>query len=326
MKKLLRILLVLVILVVVLLAGGYLYISQFLPNVKAPDITVEVTPDRVERGAYLFNYAAACVDCHSHRDDGLFGHPLEEGTEGMGGHEWQMPFGVLRAPNITPAAIGDWTDGELYRAIVSGVNAEGDALFPLMPWPNYAKMSQEDVYSIIAYMKTMEPIENEVARSEIGFPLNLIMNTMPEEPDHQPMPDKNDLVAYGEYVVKISSCSDCHTPMDDKGQFMMDMYMSGGNPFPQPTGGASISMNITPHTNGIGDMSEEEFVHLFKLYQDSSYVHKAVAAGDFNSEMPWLYYSKMDTFDIKAMYAYLRTIEPIDAKHERFDPKWTAAK
>ncbi len=326
MKRVWRILLVLVVLLLVVLAGGYLYLSTFLPRVEAPDITVEVTPDRIERGAYLFNHAAACIDCHSQRNDNLFGHPLQEGTVGMGGHEWQMPFGVLRSPNITPAAIGDWTDGELYRAIVSGVNADGDALFPLMPWPNYAKMSREDIYSIIAYMKTLEPIENEVPDSEISFPLSLIMNTMPTEPDHQPIPDKDDLVAYGKYVVTVSSCSDCHTPMDDRGQFMMDQYMAGGNPFPQPTGGAAISMNITPHPNGIGDMSEAEFIHLFKMYSDSAYVHKPVGNGDFNSEMPWLYYAEMDTLDIKAMYAYLMSLEPIDKKHDRYDPEWTAAK
>lgn len=326
MKRVWRILLVLVILLAIVIGGAYVYVTTFLPNVTAPDITVEVTPDRLERGAYLFNYGAGCVDCHSQRKDDLFGHPLRPGTAGMGGHTWQLPVGTFHAPNITPAALGDWSDGEIYRAIVSGVSKNGDALFPLMPWPRYAKMSKEDVLSIIAYMKTLPPIENEVPESSIDFPVNLMVNLMPALPDHQPMPDKDDLVAYGEYVVNLSACSDCHTPMDDRGQYIDELYMSGGNPFPQPTGGAAISMNITPHPNGIGDMSEAEFVHLFKMYSDSAYVHKSVGHGDFNSEMPWLYYAELDTLDIRAMYAYLMSLQPVDTKHDRFDPEWTAAK
>lgn len=326
MKKLWRILLVICLLAVVLAVGGYVYITAFLPNIKAPDITVTSTPERLARGAYLFNHVAACVDCHSQRVEDQFAHPLIPGTEGMGGHKWPMPFGTLYAPNITPAALGDWTDGELYRAITSGVNKDGDALFPLMPWPRYGKMAKEDVYSIIAYMKTLQPIENEVPRSQLDFPLNLIVNTLPAAPNHQPIPDKSNITAYGGYMANLAACGDCHTPMDDKGQFIEGMEMAGGNPFPQPTGGAAISMNITPHDNGIGAMTEAKFLYQFKLYSDSSYVHKKVAPGDFNTEMPWLYYAQMDSFDLKAIYAYLQSLPPIDVKHERFDPEWKAMK
>lgn len=325
MKTLLKVLLALIVLVVVAVIGIYIYLSQFLPNVgPAPEITIEATPERLERGKYLAENVMLCMACHGERDVELFGQPVNEASYGKGGFEFPAPFGTLRVPNITPAAIGDWTDGEILRATVSGVNKDGKALFPIMPWHQYAVASEEDIYSLIAFLRSVPPIENEVARSEINFPLNLIMNTMPKRADlsKNVRPDGSDMVALGKYMLTIGACQDCHTPMDDKGAWLDGMYLAGGNTFPVPTGGMAVSLNITPDKEtGIGNMTEEEFVHLFKKYADTAYVHKQVAPGEFNTEMPWHSYAKMDTLDIRAIYAYLMSVPPINNKvPERFIP------
>jgi len=142
--------------------GWLIYFNSTHPNVApAKDIHVEITPERLERGKYLANIAANCIDCHSKRDFTKYSGPIIPGT--------------LYAKNITPAGIGDWTDGEILRAITVGVNKKGEALFPLMPYNRFRHMSQEDLYSIIAYLRTLKPIENKIPERTLDFPLNFIV-------------------------------------------------------------------------------------------------------------------------------------------------------
>ncbi len=183
MKKFLKFLLYAVLAVVVLVGGLLTYVKTALPNVGAPeDITVERTPERIERGRYLAHSVTICMDCHSTRDWSKFSGPLTEGTLGKGGDRFDqtvdMP-GVFYAKNITPAGIERYTDGELFRIITTGVNKDGKAIFPLMPYPYYGRMDPEDIYSIIAYVRTLEPITNPVPDSEPDFPMNFILNTIP---------------------------------------------------------------------------------------------------------------------------------------------------
>ncbi len=105
--------------VVVLAVSGLLtYVKAALPNVgPAPDLKVEITPERVARGSYLANTVLVCMDCHSGRDWTKFSGPIAEGTLGKGGEQFDQKFGfpgVYYSRNITPAGIKDWTDGELF--------------------------------------------------------------------------------------------------------------------------------------------------------------------------------------------------------------------
>src|SRR5690606_41947964 len=87
------------------------------------------------------------IYCHSPRDWSRFSGPITPGTLGMGGDRFDQTVGmpgVFYARNITPAGIGRYTDGELFRVITSGVTKEGHAIFPLMPYPYYGKMDPED--------------------------------------------------------------------------------------------------------------------------------------------------------------------------------------
>ncbi len=322
MKKVLKIFLYLLVIIVIGIGGLLAYVKIALPNVgDAPVISIEVTPDRVERGKYLANNVAVCIDCHSGRDWGLFSGSLIPGTEGEGGEifDQSMNFpGRFVSKNITPYGIGDWTDGEVLRAITSGVSRDGKALFPVMPHPAYGKMDKEDIYSIIAYLRTLEPIETNPEESKPDFPMNFIINTIPQKPEFTTIPDRTDVVSYGRYLAGAASCFDCHTKQE-KGKFVGKDF-AGGFEFKFPDGSILRSANITPHETGIGNWTKEQFVERFKAYTDSSFVPHPVGPGEFQTVMPWTFYGQMETFDLEAIFSFLQTIEPVDQVNELWTP------
>lgn len=325
MKKLLKFLGVLLLILLLVGGGAIAYISMALPNIDAPaDLKVEATAERVERGRYLANSVCVCMDCHSHRDWNLLGAPLKPGTFGGGGEKFDrtMQFpGEFYSKNITPFGIKDWTDGEIYRAITSGVSKDGHPFFPVMPYPNYNKLATEDVYSIIAYLRSLDPIETETyAASVIDFPVNIIMHTVPEpaQPMVRPSPGSP---TYGEYMVNAAACRECHTKTE-KGKKIGEFF-AGGFEFNYPNGSKVRSANITPHpTDGIGAWDKATFIARFKMYSDSSYVPPPIDwnAGDFQTVMPWLMYTTMSEEDLGAIYDYLRALPPVAGKVEKWTP------
>ncbi len=325
MKKLAKIFGILLIVVIVLLGGGYVYFISSYPRVGPPSpLKVEATPARLERGKYLVHHVVICIDCHSQRDFRYFSAPIVPGTEGMGGDRMgeEVGFpGTFFPKNITPAGIGAWTDGELFRMITSGVNKKGKAVFPLMPYPYYNNLSQEDAYSIISYIRTLKPIENQVPESKVNFPLNLIMRTVPREYHSKPAPDPGNPVKYGEYLVTIAACSECHS-MQVKGEPVPGMYLAGGFEFKLPNG-TLHSANITPDpATGIGGWSKEFFIKRFKYYSsDSAHTIPPDPSG-FNTIMPWTMFAGLTEQDLGAIYDYLRTIPPVRHPVE----KWTKQK
>ena len=97
----------------------------------------------------------------------MFAGPLLPGSLGAGGQVFDAKIGFsgsVISPNITPYNLKNWTDGEIFRAITSGVRKDGSAIFPLMPWPYYAKMNREDLYDIIAYLRTLKPVETSLSK------------------------------------------------------------------------------------------------------------------------------------------------------------------
>lgn len=316
MKKLLRILGYLLLLIVVLAGALLTYVKTALPDVgEAEDIKVELTNERIERGRYLANSVTVCMDCHSVRDWSKFSGPLTEGTLGQGGDRFDQSIGmpgVFYARNITPEGISRYTDGELFRVITTGVTKEGRAMFPLMPFLYYGKMDQEDIYAIIAYIRTLEPVKNEVPESVPDFPMNFIINTLPKKASLQKRPDPSDQLAYGAYMVNASGCIECHTQVD-KGQIIPEVAFSGGREFNFPDGSVVRSANITTdEKTGIGSWTKEQFLARFKAYADSSYVLPGVSPGEFNTIMPWTMYSQMKEEDLAAIFTYLQSVKPIE--------------
>ena len=309
---------------VILLVALLSYVKFALPDsAKAEEITIEPTQERIARGKYLANNVMACVDCHSTRDFTKFAGPIDTTTIGKGGELFGEAMGFpgnFYAPNITPSHLKDWTDGEILRALTTGVSRDGHALFPVMPWQHYATMDKEDIYAVIAYLRTLKPIENDVPPSEPAFPMNFIINTLPAPAQFTTRPPEEDIINYGEYMMNAAACKDCHT-VQINGEYQMDKFMAGGFVFPLPGGDTVRSANITPSIKtGIGTWNEDLFVARFKTY-DSGYMQSPVTPGKFNSIMPWTCFATMREHDLRAIYAYLRTIPPVENTVEKFSSR-----
>lgn len=325
MRKLLTISGYVVAVLMAVVAAGYIYLQYAFPNVDAaPVISIEKTPALVARGEYLANHVTVCIDCHSTRDFSRFSGPPAPNTLGKGGDKFDHSLGfpgTFYARNITSdkeTGIGAWTDGEVYRAITRGVSRDGNPLFPVMPYKSYSQMSTEDAYAIIAYIRTLTPIQNAIPQSDPDFPMSLIMRTIPSE-EAAPALEKtalNDAVSKGKYLLTIAACGDCHTPQE-KGAPVEALRLAGGMEFQTPDGGILRSANITPDIEtGIGTWTEEAFVQRFKMHENPA----QVAPGEPNSIMPWSMYAGMEEEDLRAIYKYLMSVKPTKHKMERFTP------
>jgi mono/diheme cytochrome c family protein len=312
MKKALKVLVIILVVLVVGLGALIGFVTNALPNVgPATDMKITYSPENIARGKYLAYHVTACMDCHSTRDWSRFSGPLVPGTLGKGGELFDQKFGfpgVYYSRNITPFGIKRYTDGELFRVITTGVTREGRAMFPVMPYTYYAHMDPEDVKCIIAFIRSLEPLNNEVPASVSDFPMNIIIHLIPKKAEPVTRPDPSNETAYGAYLVNACACRECHTP-DKNGQIIPELAFSGGRAFKLPAGGTVRSANLTSSTTtGIGSWTREMFVRRFRSYTDSGYVAPTVAKGQFNSMMPWTMYGGMTETDLGAIYAYLHSL------------------
>jgi hypothetical protein len=321
MRKVFKIVLFLLFAIILIIGGVIIYVSVMLPNVPVDEtLKVEITPERVERGSYLANNVMGCMDCHAKRDKSLYTMPVFEESRGLGGTLWSEAQGFpgeMYSVNITPYHLQEWSDGELFRAIAAGVSKDGSALFPIMPYLQYGKLPKEDIYDVIAYLRTLEPVRIEHPPRKLGFPLSLIVNLMPKEGTHH-LTSNTDPVKLGEYIITQAVCFDCHTPMDG-GQFVEGMDYAGGLEFQLETGGVVRAANITPDKEtGIGNWTKEAFVAKFISFKDEYFNPHKIESGQLNTEMPWTYYANMKEEEIGAIYEYLMSLEPISNKVEKF--------
>jgi mono/diheme cytochrome c family protein len=275
----------------------------------------EATPQRLERGRYLVTVAAGCAGCHSQHDWTTHGAPVIPGTQAGG--QWLNVAGLpgrIVAPNITPdpeTGAGTWTDDELARAIREGIGHDGRALFPMMPYRDFRKMSDEDLASIIVFMRTLPPVHSQLPKMEIIFPVKYLIRSVPE-PLTAPVasPDPSDRVKYGEYLVTIASCEHCHTPQE-KGQPVAGFEYAGGWLMQGPWGEVTTA-NITPDPSGISYYDEALFVQVLR----TGYVK----ARKLKSIMPFGDYKNLTDDDLKAIFAYLRTLKPVKHRVDNSQP------
>jgi mono/diheme cytochrome c family protein len=301
-----------------------LYIKIAMPNVgSAPDIKIDATPERLALGEYLAYHVTVCIDCHSRRDWSRFSGPPAEGTIGMGGDLFDQKYGfpgTYYAKNITPSGISRYANGELFRVITTGVDKEGKALFPVMPFRYYGQIDEEDIKSIIEYIRTLKPIKNDVPKSSSDFPMNFLINTIPEKAHLSKKPGKTDIVNYGKYIVTASGCIECHTKVN-KGNLIEGTEFGGGREFPFPDGSIVRSSNISPdQETGIGPWNKKAFLYYFHSHSDSLTLNTMIKPGDLNSIMPWTMYGKMTDEDLTSVFEYLRTVKLIYNKVVKFSP------
>ncbi|MBK9404130.1 MAG: c-type cytochrome [Ignavibacteria bacterium] len=322
MKKFLKISGIIFAIILLLFFVGYTYIMTQYPKVPpAPDIKITSTPEMIERGKYLATGFAACIDCHSKRDFSKYAGPLITGTEGMGGEDFGEGAGYIPAKNITSdkeTGLGNWTDGEIFRAITMGVDKNGEPLGPMMPYMYYRNMDENDVKSIIAYIRTLPPVNNKIEDHKLNFPVNLIFRTLPSEPQFKNLPSADNKIALGEYYA--GACIACHSPME-KGEFIKDKFLGGGVEYPGPKGGKIRSANISPDKQtGIGNWTKEQFIKKFKSYTIPEGQNIPVKDGEFNTVMPWTFLGQASEDDLGAIYDYIMTQKPVSNNVVKFTP------
>jgi mono/diheme cytochrome c family protein len=313
-----KVLLIVLAVVVIIPAAGLAFLYVRKPaQAPAPSLKVPMTPARIARGKFLFEIVSDCGGCHSLREFKRFNGPEVASGRGQGtvlSAIIQGLPGTVVAPNITPdpeTGIGAWTDGEKIRAIRDGVDKNGRALFPMMPYTQYRNMSDEDVESLVAYLDSLPAVRNPLPQTALNFPVNLMIKFAPKPAAGVPAPVHADRLQYGAYLVAIAGCVDCHSPLE-KGRPVAGMDFAGGRRFASSFG-TVVSANITPDAEtGIGKWSEEFF--LKKFYDYKGYVEHGspvVSGPEQFTLMPWLGLAQLPPEDLGAIYTFLRTVKPI---------------
>jgi cytochrome c553 len=266
------------------------------------------TPARLARGEYLVEAVSGCMDCHSPHDWTKHDALVLPGRKGSG----QVMSAMLKdlpgrivAPNLTPDAetgSGTWSDDALARAIREGIGHDGRALFPMMPYMHFRAYPDEDVASIVVYIRSLAPVHNALPVTEVAFPVKYLMRSAPEPLSGPvPEPDLSQPVKRGAFLVNAAACADCHTPQKN-GQPIAGMEFAGGFVLEGPFGRVA-SANLTTHPSGIPYYDEAQFVQTLR----TGYV----GARKLNQIMPWHVFRNMTDQDLKAIYAFLKTLPPV---------------
>lgn len=325
MKTFLKVAGIVLLVVVALVVAGVSYLSLEKPA-QRPAMTerVEPTPERLARGKYLVHHVTMCVDCHSDHAN-RYGMPIKTDRLGAHGIVWDKKVGfpgTLAASNITPdpeTGIGNWTDGEILRAMREGIDRNGNALFAIMPYLHFRHLSDDDAKAIVAYIRTLPPIKWQKPARTLDPPMNFIVKLMPKPLDGAvPPPNASDRLAYGKYLANVGLCVECHTPKDDKGQPIPGRDLAGGWEMKTPNFRV-VTANLTPHPDTwMGKATKEEFIGRFRSFANFTAENAPQAPPGRNTIMPWISYSGMTDEDLGAIYDYLKSAPPIENRVNPF--------
>jgi hypothetical protein len=320
MKLVLRVVCIVVLIVIVVIGVAAVKVlgpRAFLGPRSRPLTarTFEVTPARLERGKYLAS-SIGCLYCHSPHDWSKRDDPILPGMTGIG---QQLPYtdlpGKVFAPNLTPdkdTGAGNWTDDMLARAIREGIGHDGRALFGIMPFAHYRNMPDDDLASIIVYLRSLPAVKNALPNTEIIFPVKYIMRNDPEPLTIAiPLLDISDPVKRGRFLVNLIGCADCHTPIDKHHVPIQGMEFSGGQVFQAPWGMAT-SANLTPDPSGIPYYDQAMFIQAMRT--------GAVRSRELNKTMPWSVLRNMSDEDLAGIFAYLKTLKPVNHRVDNTEP------
>jgi mono/diheme cytochrome c family protein len=268
----------------------------------AATVTAAQAQTSVERGKYLVNTIMTCQNCHTPK--GERGAPIfDKGLSG--GLSWDEPPFKVTASNITQHkthGIGAWSAAEIKAALRTGKRPNGVQLAEIMPTAFYGILTESDIDSIVAYVRTVKAVDNKVP--DPIYKIALPHHVFPGAEKAYAQTDLNDKLKRGFYLATIGHCMECHTPFAPPGgPDFANSLGKGGREFPGPWG-ISKSRNITSHkTAGIGDWTDAE-------------IKTAITQGKrkdgtpLKGPMGYQYYAKMTDADLDAVIAYLRTVPP----------------
>jgi mono/diheme cytochrome c family protein len=278
-----------------------------LPSYKneAPDLAVEVTEARVNEGARMA--MVLCIQCHGSKDGKLGGTFMSDVSE----------FGEVYSANITrdpEFGINDYTDGELVYLLRTGIRKDGQYVPPWMP--KFPHLSDEDIYSIVAFLRSdhplVQPSDNDPPEPKPNFKAKMLgriaFKPLPYPDGPVVAPPVSDKIAYGRYLsVAKFDCFSCHSasfqhvdimnPEHSKG------YFGGGNVLYDRNLNEIHSANLTmDRETGLGDWTEKEFIRTlrFGMRPDNTPVRYPMVPAPMITDE-----------EASAIWAYLRTIPVI---------------
>ena len=257
----------------------------------------QAATDQVTRGEYLTR-AADCQACHSAPGRAAW----------TGGREFQLPFGKIYSPNLTPdkdTGIGRYTDAEWVSMMHDGVGHNGKHLYPVMPYNSYTRVADEDALAIKAYLFTLPAVKADAVENQLSFPFNqrwlMVFWNMFNNPGRRLEANTAKSAEWnrGAYLVEgLGHCAQCHTPRN----FMQGLSSRAYAGAPQQ---GWLAYNITADKeHGIGGWSDAQLEQYLSTGRAESH---GLASGPMAEAVSYsLRYLTKE--DIHAMVAYLRDI------------------
>src|SRR5262249_22030866 len=252
-------------------------VKQHTRSAPVSDLEVAPTPERIARGKALAD--GFCSGCHSKTGTLTGGVDL--------GKHLAVPVGSFVSANLTPAgALRHWSDGQIFRAIRNGVDANGRWLI-FMSYTNAGRWSDADVEPLIASLRslpaagerTREPPDrlNPLGAAMLGA--GLLPGGKPVITDGIKAPPKGPTVQFGEYILSYQDCRECH-----------GARLTGGMPGQMgPLG---------PDLNVVRDWTLGQFIATMRTGIDPNGV-------ELSNQMPWRPIGRMDNEELAAVYEYL---------------------
>ena len=254
------------------------------PEVATAPVTVVDDAESVENGR-TFATISSCTGCHGQQLEGSL--MIDE-----------APIGTIPAPNLTSGAGGvgsRYTDADWERAIRHGVNAD-DEVMVIMSSNHYAAYSDEDLADLIAYLKSVPPVDNDLGERQIQFMGNIIfgvfafdswaVNNIAHTAVGGESPEVGETAVYGKYLIDIASCVSCHA------ENLAGNYGQLDSPR-----GPNLTAWATDH-------DRETFATALQMgvLPDGS---------QMSMEMPWMAYVQLSDTEVGALWAYLESLEPL---------------
>ena len=293
-----------------------LVIATFALLGSASINAAEVDQNLIKQGEYLAR-AGDCVACHTAKD----GKPF------AGGLPMETPIGTIYSTNITPdkTGLGDYSFEDFDKAVRHGVAKNGSTLYPAMPYPSYASVTEPDMQALYAYfMHGVAPVAQENKASDIPWPLSMRWPLMgwrwlfaPAVADYQAAPGADAVVSRGAYLVEgLGHCGACHTP---RALTMQEKSLNAGEGSTFLSGSAPLEGWIAKslrgdHKDGLGSWSEGQLVQFLKTGRSD---RSAVFGGMSDVVTHSLQY--MTDADLTAIARYLKSLpatDPNDQPHQ----------
>jgi len=275
----------------------------------------EAAHPTVERGRYLVDTIGACGYCHTPINaDGTFDQSRK--LAGVVDRFDLGDAGKLSAPNLTPAATGlrDWSDAEVKRVLHQGILRGGEVMWWVMPYFETANFTDEDLDSIVLYLRSLPPVENMLpprppytARALPYLPIS--GDLIPKATLSASSSDVSRARAVRGRYLASCGCMTCHTPFG-AGDYRRDptMLFAGDLKFsviPRYHTQEVYSKNLTPHPNGTADTPTPTLAATIKR----------TGATSLCGPMSLLvreFYSGFTDEDAQAIATYLKNIPPLD--------------